>query len=794
MIGKTFTIMKTNLTLKKNPFILTFGLMLLLNGAFAQTIFEITAPAGIVGEYEFQQGTFGANIPGCTDMTPFTGELKIVDDGDDEGGAGSITDACQDVTNDLTGNIALIDRGSCSFDEKCLNAQNAGAIMAIVCNNVPNGGLVNMGVATQIIADSVTIPCIFLTYEDCQTIRVEIPGATVNMYWSPTDPDLNDVVIWDGGQFDGGLGDWTTNAITPDTAFWTWTEDGKSSLNRQILSPTVCNGAAIFDASYYNRDAVGNGTDHVGELISPIIDCTNFEYTSLKFYTYNLRLNGTTTFAVSIDGGMTWGNETTITTENVLTNMENNVIGTEIKKYFISEFPGEANCRIRFTFDDHRYHFTLDDVQLIEPERNNLALVNEFYSIAPNAVTPASQLEPFSFIADVANIGAETQTGVELKVSIDDSSGEVFSAILEYDDLAGGETAFDMPFPDYFTPDGSINDYSGTYHVTSDSVDFDTTDNFQFFNFSTSDTVFAKETGMTRTILPAASNWEGEGEPHSWAYGNYYHIVDGDNWWASSATFGLGNAGDPGIAGRLITLYLYKWDKDAPGGVSDSDMDPEEREPVAFYVYEILGTEQTTDLITVPLINFPSNEPGPIDLESDQAYVLMIEYSTNDEVDFALVASDVLEYRGMIFRTEETMDIADPGSRYASMLGVNGDLSSEPYSSLGFGRDLVPVVRLNISDGTIGFNDPLAPENIVEVSPNPANNKINLKVDLVETNKNVNIRILDVNGRLILDQNYEDIKTESLQIDVNNFANGAYFLHFITEKGMRTERFIVQHR
>ena len=83
--------------------------------------------------------------------------------------------------------------------------------------------------------------------------------------------------------------------------------------------------------------------------------------------------------------------------------------------------------------------------------------------------------------------------------------------------------------------------------------------------------------------------------------------------------------------------------------------------------------------------------------------------------------------------------------------------------------------------------------NIIEVSPNPADNKINLRIDLVEMHANVNIRILDVNGRMILDQPHENVQSEMYQIDVSNYASGTYFLHFITEQGVRTERFIVQH-
>jgi hypothetical protein len=212
---------------------------------------------------------------------------------------------------------------------------------------------------------------------------------------------------------------------------------------------------------------------------------------------------------------------------------------------------------------------------------------------------------------------------------------------------------------------------------------------------------------------------------------------------------------------------------------------------VGFSIYEILGSEQPTDLITVPLLNFPSGDQGPVDLESGQAYVLMVEYATNDEVDFALVASDIMNYSAMAFRSE--LDgIPEGNGRYAGFLGINGDLDDEPYSSVGFGQDIVPVVRLNL--GTpVSTDNPLDAANVVEISPNPADSKINIKIDLVENQENVNIRILDINGRLLIDRPFENMKNETLEFDVSNFTSGAYFLHLITENGVRTERFIVQH-
>ena len=147
----------------------------------------------------------------------------------------------------------------------------------------------------------------------------------------------------------------------------------------------------------------------------------------------------------------------------------------------------------------------------------------------------------------------------------------------------------------------------------------------------------------------------------------------------------------------------------------------------------------------------------------------------------------------MTLRSEENPGIADDGARYGEMLAIGEDLDGESYGSGGFNSGVVPVIRLNIGTGPVSTNNILDAANIIEISPNPADNKINLNIDLVETVETANIRILDVNGRLVYDRQYKDIRTESITLDISSYAPGTYFLHFITKEGVRTKRFIVQH-
>ncbi|NIA27274.1 MAG: S8 family serine peptidase [Desulfobulbaceae bacterium] len=97
---------------------------------------EIKTPPALAGRYAAKEANF---TPALDERGPLDGDLVLVNDEEDtleDGGAGTTSDACEPLTNssDVANNIALIQRGGCSFDVKISNAADAGAIAAIVYN------------------------------------------------------------------------------------------------------------------------------------------------------------------------------------------------------------------------------------------------------------------------------------------------------------------------------------------------------------------------------------------------------------------------------------------------------------------------------------------------------------------------------------------------------------------------------------------------------------------------------------------------------------------------------------
>lgn len=105
--------------------------------------------------------------------------------------------ACAAATNpgQLKGKIALIDRGNCDFITKVKNAQNAGAVAAIVVDNVPGEYPIIMGGTDN----TITIPAVMVSYETGDTLKQLLgggTGVTVKMSVGPKiDGDLDNGVI-----------------------------------------------------------------------------------------------------------------------------------------------------------------------------------------------------------------------------------------------------------------------------------------------------------------------------------------------------------------------------------------------------------------------------------------------------------------------------------------------------------------------------------------------------------------------------------------------------------------------
>ena len=131
-------------------------------------IVRVNSPPAIAGDPAFGTASFGPALsqPGVT------GGVVLVNDG-----VGTTTDACSAIVNtaQVSGHIALIDRGTCTFVSKAQAAQAAGAIGVVIANNV-SGSPPAMGGDDP----GITIPVVSVTQQEGTNIKNQL-GSGVNM-------------------------------------------------------------------------------------------------------------------------------------------------------------------------------------------------------------------------------------------------------------------------------------------------------------------------------------------------------------------------------------------------------------------------------------------------------------------------------------------------------------------------------------------------------------------------------------------------------------------------------------
>jgi hypothetical protein len=145
--------------------------MLLVSGSIP--VLSITAPASIAHDLNVGTAAFGSALT----TSGLATKIVAAKDPVETAAGSSDSDACSALTNpsEVHGNIALVDRGICTFVVKAKNAQSAGAIGVIIVDNVSSCVPPGLGGTDT----TVTIPVISVTQSDGNAIRAQL-AAGVN--------------------------------------------------------------------------------------------------------------------------------------------------------------------------------------------------------------------------------------------------------------------------------------------------------------------------------------------------------------------------------------------------------------------------------------------------------------------------------------------------------------------------------------------------------------------------------------------------------------------------------------
>lgn len=131
-------------------------------------LLRLDASGTVDADYTINPAAYGP----AASVANFSGSVVAVNDG-----SANPTQGCvASPAGAYAGQVALVDRGTCSFKLKTLNAQNAGAIAVIVANN--QAGLPPMG-DDPAVTDTIAVPSVGVSTADGAAIRGGLPGVTV---------------------------------------------------------------------------------------------------------------------------------------------------------------------------------------------------------------------------------------------------------------------------------------------------------------------------------------------------------------------------------------------------------------------------------------------------------------------------------------------------------------------------------------------------------------------------------------------------------------------------------------
>ncbi len=440
---------------------------------------------------------------------------------------------------------------------------------------------------------------------------------------------------------------------------------------------------------------------------------------------------------------------------------------------------------IRWRWDgESEFYWAIDDIGVYDVDPSAFFIpqhelrITDFYAIAPNAMTPFSLVEPFTFLADIKNDGLTNQNNVDLDIRIrhtgDDQ--EVYADNINIEEIPSNFLAENNLLPGSGFSPPKVGYYEATYSVSADSLDERPDNNAKTFDFEVTTNTFAKEDGILSYTIPL-DVWL-PGANKSWGWGNYFYCPNGLGYKAKSITFSIqGNLGN--LAEEVVLLRLYQW-RDSN---EDGDCQEDERFLMETTKYKITGFEQRGKFIEVLL-----NDGLGVALDDDAEYVVMVEFEApNDDDDLEIAYNNNFNYGGQYLRSD-----LDDKLRHGSFIWI-GNPDSTTFLSYGFGFSPMPCVRLNIDlDNSISPQLP-TDQNKLALFPNPVNTQITANIQLQHTAQQAQINILNSAGQIVVQQLQQaPLKKEILTLPTASLPTGIYFFQVQTEQGFLTKRFAIQ--
>lgn len=93
--------------------------------------------------------------------------------------------------------------------------------------------------------------------------------------------------------------------------------------------------------------------------------------------------------------------------------------------------------------------------------------------------------------------------------------------------------------------------------------------------------------------------------------------------------------------------------------------------------------------------------------------------------------------------------------------------------------------------GTVGITETFRKSNSMEVFPNPVTDIVTISFDL-EQNEKITLSVINNKGQEVKQMNFGEQEKGQIDLDCSSFSSGVYFINLQTEKGILTEKLIIE--
>jgi hypothetical protein len=153
-------------------------------GVTGPTVFQSSSTVTVNTPFSVSYPAYETTAFGVPISTAITSNIVLVDDG-----TSLPNEGCNAFTNaaSVSGKIALIRRGTCTFIQKCTNATNAGAVAVIMMNNVSGNPAAMGGTDTN---GDVIIPSVAISKTDGDALVAALQSGAVNVTLNPANTSI----------------------------------------------------------------------------------------------------------------------------------------------------------------------------------------------------------------------------------------------------------------------------------------------------------------------------------------------------------------------------------------------------------------------------------------------------------------------------------------------------------------------------------------------------------------------------------------------------------------------------